>query len=166
MAELVDRPVFEALHIFFGEEFGPAKTCHAQRRADDAKITQRFEGAERIAVEFAFIINAAHPRTLDEIVGQDFIPQRDHFLRFRKKAVAADVEAEALMFDGPADPADIDGVFLDNRDTKPLFRKQISGCQPSRARADDCHVDCLATTAAHNLCPRINPVEPECVATA
>ena len=64
---------------------------------EDAEIAQRLEGAQRIGIEFAAVVDARQPRPLDEIVGQDLVPQVDHFLRLGEEAVAADVEQEALV---------------------------------------------------------------------
>ena len=43
------------------------------------RLNKSLKGTQRIAVEFAFIINAAHPWALNEIVGQNFVPQINDF---------------------------------------------------------------------------------------
>ena len=137
VAELVDRPILETAHALVGEGLGPGIARHAQTRTPDAQIEQRLEGAQRIAVEFALIIDAAHTWALDEIVGQNLVPQIDDFLRFREKAMPADVEAKALVLDRAADAADIALVLFDHRHLIALLGQQIGGGQPGRPRADD-----------------------------
>src|SRR3546814_19793035 len=84
----------------------------------DAQIPQRLERAQRIGIIFALLIDSAHPRPLDEIVGQDLVPQVDDFLAFREEAVTADVEAKALMLDRAADAADIMRDLLDRSEER------------------------------------------------
>ena len=93
VAELVDRPVFKALHILVREDLRLGIAQHTKRRAPDAEIPQGFKRPQRVTVEFSFIIDAAHPRTLDKVVGQDFIPQIDDFLAFGKEAMPANIKA-------------------------------------------------------------------------
>lgn len=132
-SELVDRPVLEAADRLVRKQLRPRIARHAQGRAHDPEVPQRLERAQRIGIEFALIIDAAHPRALDEVVGQYLVPQVDDLLAFREEAVPADVEAESLMLDRAADPADIDGVFLDHGDRKALPGQQIGGGQPHAA---------------------------------
>src|SRR3546814_16984729 len=80
---------------------------------------------------------AAHPRPLDEIVGQNLVPQLDDFAALRKEAMPTDVEAKALMLDRPADPADVNRVLLDHRHAITLLRQRIGGGQPRGAGTDD-----------------------------
>ena len=127
MTKLVYRPILKAADIFIRKGLGLHIARHAQRRSDNAKVEQCFERTQRIAVESAFIIDPAHARTLNEVVGQNLVPQIDHFFRFGKKAVAADVKAISVNFDRAADAADIAFVFFDDGDAVPLFRQQISG---------------------------------------
>src|SRR3546814_1395107 len=94
---LVDRPVLETTHFLLGQQLRRGIAHHAQGRPHDAEVPQRLERAQRIGVEFALIIDAAHPRPLDEIVGQNLVPQLDDFAALRKEAMPTDVEAKALM---------------------------------------------------------------------
>src|SRR6185312_10856627 len=107
LAELVDGPVLEALHLLAREQARLGVGCHAAGRAPDSEVPQRLEPAQRIGIKFAVIEDAAHPRPLDEVVGQDLVPQVHYLARLRKEAVSANVEAEALVLDGPADAADV-----------------------------------------------------------
>ena len=52
---------------------------------------------QRIGVELAAVVDARQPRPLDEVVGQDLVPQIHDLLRLGEEAVAADVEQEALV---------------------------------------------------------------------
>ena len=127
VAELVDRPVLEAPHILVRKDLRLAIAQHAQGRAPDAEIPQGFKSAKWIAVEFAFIIDAAHPGPLDEVVGQNLVPQIDHLLALRKEAMPANIKTETFMLHRPADPADILRILLDHGDRIALFGKQIGG---------------------------------------
>ena len=51
--------------------------------------------------------------------------------------MAADVEHEALVFDGAADAADIDRVLLDHDDRGVFLGQAIGGGEPGGPRADD-----------------------------
>ncbi len=120
---------------------------HAGGGAKNSQIEQCFEGAQRIAVEFAFVVDAAHPGPLDEIVREDLVPELDDLTRFREKAVAANVEPETFMFNGAADTADIAGVLLDHADRIALLRQKIGCGEPGRTSPNDGHIDLLAAAA-------------------
>ena len=78
---MIDGPILEAAHILVREYLRLGIARHAQGGADDAQVEQRLKGAQRIAVKFALIIDAAHARALDKVVRQDFIPQIDDLFR-------------------------------------------------------------------------------------
>lgn len=141
MAELIDRPVLKTADIFVRECLGLYITCHAQGRPDDAQIKKRLKRAQRVAVEFAFIIDPAHARALNEVVRQNFIPQIDHLFRFGEKAVTANVKAIAIDLNGAADPADIAFVFFNDGDAVSLFSQQIGRSQPRWTRANNSYID-------------------------
>ena len=113
---------------------------------EDAEIAQRLEGAQRIGVEFAAVVDARQARPLDEVVGQDLLPQVDDFLRLREEAVPADVEHEAVVLDGAADAADIDRVLLDHDDRRVFLGQAVGGGEAGRPGAD--HED-VASCGAH-----------------
>ena len=140
-AERVDGPVLKALDLLVRKNLGLGKAHHAQRAAHDPQIPQRFKGAQRVGIEFALVVDPAHPRAFDEIVGQDLVPQINHLFRFGKEAVAADVEPVAFVLHGSADPADVVLVLFDNRDRESGLGQKVTGGQPSRARPDDRHID-------------------------
>ena len=144
-AERIDGPVLEALDLLVGEHLRLGKTHHAQRRAHDPQIPQRFECAQRIGIEFSLVIDPAHPRALNEIVGQDLVPQINHLFGLRKEPVPTDVKAVAFVLHGPADPADVVLVLLDDSDRQPGLGQQITGGKPGGPRSDDRHVNGLFT---------------------
>ena len=88
---------------------------------------QSFERAQWIAVKFAFIIYPAHARTLNEVVGQNLVPQIDNVFRLGKKAVAPDIKAISVHFDSAADATDLTFVFFNDGNAIPFFRQQIGG---------------------------------------
>ncbi len=155
LAELVDRPVLEAASVLPGEQLPAQIARHAQRRAEHAEVPQRLERTQRIAVELALIIDAAHPRALDEIVRQDLVPEIDHLARLREESVAADVESEAVVLDGAADAADIDGILLDHRHALAGLCQEIGSGQAGRACADDGNIDAVLLLGGHGLLPRL-----------
>jgi hypothetical protein len=55
--------------------------------------------------------------------------------------VAANIEAEALMLDGAADPADLMRILLDQGDGEAFLAEQLAGGEPGRPRPDDRDVD-------------------------
>ena len=140
VAKLVDCPILETADIFVWKRLRLGIACHAQGRTDDTQVEQCLKRAKRIAVEFAFVVNPAHPGPLYKIVRQNLVPEINHFLRFGKKAVAADIKAVAIDLYGPADAADIAFVLFDYGYAITLLRKQIGGRQASRTRPDNCHI--------------------------
>ena len=141
LAELVGGPVLKALHLADREQLVLQVARHAQGGAPQAQIPQRLEGAQRIGVELALVIDAAHARALDEVVGQDLVPQVDDLLALREEAMPTDIEAVALIFDGAADAANIGLVLFDDRDGLARLGQQISRRQSGRAGTDNGHVD-------------------------
>ena len=114
LAELVAHPLMEGARLLDRKGLGPGEGRHAERAFDEAEISQRLEGLQRIGVELAAIIDARQARPLEEIVGQDLVPEIDDFLRLREEAMAADIEEKSLVVRRAGDAADIDRVLLQN----------------------------------------------------
>src|SRR6185312_830159 len=91
--------------------------------------------------KFAVVVDARQPWPFDEIVGQDFPPQRHDLPGFGEEAVATDVEVEVLVAHGAADAAHISRVALDDDDGAPFLAEAIGCGQSGRPRADDQHLD-------------------------
>ena len=140
LAELVGDPVVEALGIGGGEGLLVQVGEHAQRQLDVAEVVQRLEGLERIGEVVAVVVDARQPRALDEVVGQDLLPEVDHLLRLGEEAVAADVEQEVLVAGGAADAADVGRIGLDHRRGDAALGQQVGGRQARRSGADHEHV--------------------------
>ena len=79
----------------------------------------------------------AQARALDEVVGQDLVPEIDDLLRLRKEAMSADVEEKVLIVNRSADPPDIYGISFDDGGGDLRLRQQIRRGQACRPRADD-----------------------------
>ena len=100
--------------------FGGRTCTHSVRadaahRLDRAEVRSAFIGFERVVVELAAVVDAAHPGPLEELVGaEDLEPEVVDRLDLGEEPVAADVEAPAVALDGAADPAD-DVVGLEHR---------------------------------------------------
>ena len=69
----------------------------------------------------AVVVDARQARALDEVVGQDLLPEVDDLLGLGEEAVAADVEQEVLVAGGAADAADVGRVGLDDRGRTPAL---------------------------------------------
>jgi hypothetical protein len=93
--------------------------------------------SERIGVVLAVVVDAGEPRALDEIVGQDLVPEIDDLLRLGEEAVPPDVEKKVLIVNGPASAADVDGIGLDHRDCHTRLCQQVSSGKARRPCAND-----------------------------
>src|SRR3546814_3466637 len=113
---------------------------HTERGTKNPQIGQGFESPQRVAVEFALIIDAAHAGTLNEVVRQDLIPEIHHLFCYGNETVAANIKAKALMFHCPADPAHISSIFLNYRDTIATLSEQISSRTPCRTCDNDGYI--------------------------
>ena len=137
VAELVRHPLAKVLRVGVGKRLLVGVRQHAHRALDDAEVAQRLERLQRIGVELAVVVDAAQARALDEVVGQDLVPEVDDLLRLGEEAVAADVEKKALIVNGAADAADIGRVGLDHGGGDLGLRQQIGRRQARRPGADD-----------------------------
>ncbi len=92
---------------------------------------------------------AAHRRwAVGRLQRHAFKPPLHHAVRLGEEAVAADVDAVALVVDGPRQPAHVGALFQDDRLDVGALEEFVGGRQPGRARADDhrgfrIHVDFL-----------------------
>ena len=86
----------------------PRRTRRRTRGLDRRRgCASAFEALERVVVELAVVVDAAHPGPQHEVVvGQDLVPQRLDLGHLGEEAVPADVEAPAVALDGAADAAD------------------------------------------------------------
>ena len=126
-AELVAHPFMKVRGGLDRQQLRIGEREHAGRAGEHAEIGERLEGAQRIRVVPAAIVDARQTRPRDEIVRQNLLPEIDHFLRFRKEAVAADVEQEALVTFGTADAADIARVHLDDGGRYLFLGEEVGG---------------------------------------
>ncbi|EEF23573.1 conserved hypothetical protein [Ricinus communis] len=153
-AELVDDPVLEIPHRLPGKQSGPGEARHAQGRAHGTQFPQRIEGAQGVIVELFFVVDPAHPRALDESLGQDVIPQVDDFLRFRKKAMSADIEPESVVLDRPADTTHMPGILFDDDDAESLLSEQVGRREPGGSGPYDRNVGMMIGSAHASSGPR------------
>ena len=136
LAELVAHPFVEIAGVLDRERLGVGERQHAGGAGEDAEVLQRLEGAQRIRVVLAAVVDARQARPRDEIVGQDLLPQVDDFLRLREEAMPADVEHEAVVFDRAADAAHVHRVLLDHDDRGVLLGEAVGGGEAGRPCAD------------------------------
>src|SRR3546814_1704124 len=75
VSELIDHPVLKAANVLSGLQLPAEIDEHTERGTKNPQIGQGFESPQRVAVEFTLIIDAAHARTMNEVVRQDLIPE-------------------------------------------------------------------------------------------
>jgi hypothetical protein len=132
-----DDPPLELVLVLRRADLGPHVRQHDPHRLDRAHVLEDVHGAERVVVELAAVVDAAHPRTEEEVVvGQDLVPQRLDLGHLGEEAVAADVEPPAVTFDGAADAADLIGSFQHRR-RDPFLVQLEGGGEPGRTGPDD-----------------------------
>src|SRR3546814_15638860 len=66
VSELIDHPVLKAANVLSGLQLPAEIAEHTERGTKNPQIGQGFESPQRVAVEFALIIDAAHAGTLNE----------------------------------------------------------------------------------------------------
>jgi hypothetical protein len=79
----------------------------AAQGLEDAEVAQGVEGPDRVVVELALVVDAAHARPQEEVVArEDLVPQALHRGDLGEEAVPADVEAPALALHRAGDAPD------------------------------------------------------------
>jgi hypothetical protein len=137
LSELVAHPFVEIASVFDRVCLGVAERQHAGRAGEEPEIAQRLECAQWVRIIFSAVVDAREARPLDEIVGQNLLPEIDHFLRLRKETMPANVKHEAVVFDRAADAAHIDRILLDHGDREiGIPGEAIGGGQAGRPGAD------------------------------
>ena len=117
----------------------PRVRRRATHRLDEPEAAQRVERLDRIVDELALVVDVAHPRAAQELVGaEDLEPEIVDRLHLGEEAMTADVEAPAVALDGAADPAD-DRVGFEDRARVTRFRELVRGGEAGRTRSDDDH---------------------------
>ena len=76
---------------------------------------ERVHRLERIVEELAAVVDPREPRTPQQLGAQHRAPELLDGSDFGEEAVAADVEAEALVFDRAGEAADLVVLFEDER---------------------------------------------------
>src|SRR5262249_37979760 len=91
----------------------------------------------RVGEELAVVEDARRARPLQHVVGQDLGPEILDLFRLGEEAVAADVEAKALVLRRAGDAADVNGVGLEDVDVHALARQEVARRQPCGAGTDN-----------------------------
>ena len=107
-----------------------------QHRVPDAEPAERVGRLQRIVEELAVVVDAREARHRDELVAEDLVPELFDGRDLGEEAVAADVEAIALVLRGARDAAD-DVVGFEHGDAHSRLGEQIGRRQAGRAGADD-----------------------------
>ena len=134
---MIADPVLEVVRVTDREQFRFQIGEQAQGRPDDAEFDERFEGAQWISEEFAVVINARRTRAHEHVVRQNLSPEILDRLRFREKAVPADVEVKTFVSGGAGNSTDVNGIGLEDGDRDVVLGKEIRGRQSRRSRADN-----------------------------
>ena len=103
---------------------------------DEAEAAQRVHRLERVVEEFAVVVDPRQPRPAEEVGAEHLPPQLLHRSDLGEEAVAADVEAEPLVFDGAGDAAHLPVLFEDDGGAA-AAREDVRGSQPGRTAAND-----------------------------
>ena len=97
---MVGHPVLEALWMSIGNNASLDIAGDTANRLNEAKIEQGIEGFEWIIEIFASIDDTGKARTNEQIIAQNLGPQIFDLSALGKEAMAADIKAVAIVFDG------------------------------------------------------------------
>ena len=101
------------------------------------RLPSALNGLERVVVELAAVVDAAHPGPQEEVlVGQDLVPQVRDRLHLGEEPVATDVEAPAVALRGLRDAAD-DVVGLEHGRRPTGLAQLVGRGETGGTRADD-----------------------------
>ena len=149
-----DEP-FEGRLVLRRPDPSPCVGQDAEHRLDDTEVAKRVEGAQRVVVELAVVVDAAHAGAHEEVlVGEDLVPEVSHRLHLREEAMSADVETPAVAGRGSADPA-YDVVGFEHRGGASVPAEPVGRGESSRSRADHdgpCR-RCRGLVVAHPTAP-------------
>ena len=149
-AEARRRPPLERGLVPGWTEARPEVREEAARRLDETQSLERVEGAQRIVEHGAAVVDAAHPRSQQEVLlAEDVQPQPLDRRHLGEEAVAADVEAPAVTLDGAGDAAD-HVVGLQRRRRDGAAAQGVGGGEPGGPGADD---DDVGIPGAHGALP-------------
>jgi len=122
LSETVCDPVLKALFGFMSaEDFGdadfgsrPEIGGHTSNRFDDAQIFEGIGRFEWVVEVLPVVEDAAHSGPHEEIlIRQDFVPKIFNRLDLGEEAMAAQIKAPPINFDGSGNSADGVGRFKD-----------------------------------------------------
>ena len=132
-----DHVALERVLVLRGPHLGPQVREPAEDRFERAEVLERVHRLDRVVVQLAAVVDAAHARSAQELVGaEDLEPEVVDRLHLGEEAVATDVEAPTVAFRGAADATD-DRVALEHgRDHAPLG-EHVGRGEPGGAGADD-----------------------------
>src|SRR5262249_59902585 len=114
-AEPVADPVLEAAVRFDWLCLRTKVAGHHRGERERTEIGEHVGRLQRVVEEPAAVIDSREPRTLEQIVAEELVPQLAHARDLRKEAVTADVEAEAFVDDGLRKAADLRVAIEDDR---------------------------------------------------
>ena len=139
-AEAVGDPLVESGLILVRANLPLGVAQQDPARSVRTHVEQRVEGLQRIGKILTAVEDAAHPRALQEIVGQDFLPQGLDRLHLREETVAADVVAVALVDLGAGDSAHHPAFLEDDGMVRVAMLVQLIGSgQTGWSATDDAH---------------------------
>ena len=105
-AEAGHQPVLVVGLVLRRADAGPEVGEAAQDGLPQPQVAQGVERLERVVVELALVVDAAHAGPEHEVaLGQDLVPQGLHLGDLGEEAVSAQVEAPAVPLHGAADAA-------------------------------------------------------------
>ena len=134
--ELVGDPILECLRIPDREDAGLEVGHHAEGGLEETQLGQGVHRPQWVVEQLAVIEDARLARPRDQLVAQDVIPQRLDLGGLGEKAVAADIEAEALVVFGPRNTADVHRIPFQHDDVHALGGQPAGSGEAGRAGAD------------------------------
>ncbi len=115
----------------------PEVRGHAAHGFDRSEVRQSVLRVDRVVVELAAVVDAAHAGTAQELVGaEDLEPEVVDRLHLGEEPVPTDVEAPPVAHRGAAD-ATHDRVGLEHRGGHAALRQHVGRGEAGRPRPDD-----------------------------
>ena len=106
-------------------------------RLDEAEPRHDVPGLQRIREVLAVVVDARETRPDQELLAEDLLPQPLHRRDLREEAVAAEVEAIAVVLDGLRDAAD-DAVRLEHGAGRAAQAQHVGGREPRGPGSEHC----------------------------
>src|SRR5882672_12504301 len=133
--ELVPHPVLEASGVLYRVDARPRVAGQAPHRFNRPEVPERVGSLDRISEKASAVIDPRQAPPVQHLVAEDLGPEVFDLLVLGEEAVTADVEAIALVLDGPGQAAHLHWVLFQDGDRDVVLEELVRGGQPGGARA-------------------------------